>query len=352
MTDADFISAVKALGATQMIAAQAFDASEYAAYDSADKMRVQRCIASGLNNSDSAMGCYLGEMDDVSRLRPWFSRIAELKHGIAQAEPYDPEPANGRFDIADFGLPPVSARIRVGRNLDGYPLPALMTEADRLALEEEVVSAVTKLGWEGEYHSLTQARPDTIDAAQQQKLIDEHLLFKPLDTDPYLRAAGVSGNWPSGRGCWISAQRDTIIWVNEEDHLRIMMIRHSTALGALLDDLMTRVAMLEGALGRSFLHDNQFGYLTSCPTNFGTAMRASLHIALPHLMATPDQLKAAANDLGLDLRGVRGEHSDAGEDGTVDLSPAARLGVTEQTIVERLYRGAGTLWTAERAISR
>jgi len=131
-----------------------------------------------------------------------------------------------------------------------------------------------------------------------------------------------------------------------------MVMRHTTALGAVLDDLISRISMLEGALGKTFIHDDQFGYLTSCPTNFGTAMRASLHIALPHLMATPLQLKAATGDLGLDLRGVRGEHSDAGDDGTVDLSPSARLGVNEQAIVERLYRGAGTLWTAERAVSR
>lgn len=352
MTDDDFVKVMGALRETQMIAAQAFDAEEFVALDPDDKVRLRRCMASGLANHDSAMGCYIGETDDVIRLRPWLTRLVEIKHGTAQASVFDPELTTGRFDIADFGVPPMSARIRVGRNLTGYPLPALMSEADRLALEEEVMTAIADLGWEGEYHSLTEGRPDTINLEKQNRLIDNHLLFKPLDGDPYLLAAGVAGQWPSGRGSWIAQDRETVVWINEEDHLRIMMMRRTTQLGTLLDDLLARVAALKGALDRSFQHDDQFGYLTSCPTNFGTAMRASLHIALPHLMAEPDQLKAAARELGLDLRGVRGEHTDAGDDGTVDLSPAARLGVSETAIVDRLYRGAGALWTAERAITR
>ena len=85
MTDEEFLAAMKTLGKTQMLAAQAFDHSEYLAHTSDDKARVRRCIASGIANPDSAMGCYVGESDDVSRLLSWFTRMVELNHWVAQA---------------------------------------------------------------------------------------------------------------------------------------------------------------------------------------------------------------------------------------------------------------------------
>jgi creatine kinase len=79
-------------------------------------------------------------------------------------------------------------------------------------------------------------------------------------------------------------------------------------------------------------------------------MRASLHIKLPGLTSNGrdlTRLKQEAQNLGLAVRGAGGEHSGAGTDGLVDISPSARLGVTEMQIMQRLYDGAAALWAME-----
>lgn len=81
-------------------------------------------------------------------------------------------------------------------------------------------------------------------------------------------------------------------------------------------------------------------------------MRASLHMKLPRLTSGGQDLsalKASAKELGLAVRGAGGEHSAAGSDGLVDISPSARLGVTEMQIMRRLYDGAAKLWEMETA---
>lgn len=81
-------------------------------------------------------------------------------------------------------------------------------------------------------------------------------------------------------------------------------------------------------------------------------MRASLHLKLPRLTGGGTDLTRVmleAKKLGLAVRGAGGEHSDAGGDGLVDISPSARLGVSEMQIMQRLYDGVAALWTLERA---
>ena len=81
-------------------------------------------------------------------------------------------------------------------------------------------------------------------------------------------------------------------------------------------------------------------------------MRASLPMRLPGLTSNGRDLtglKGQAKALGLAVRGAGGEHSDAGEGGLVDISPSARLGVTEMEIMRRLYDGAAALWAMEAA---
>ena len=84
-----------------------------------------------------------------------------------------------------------------------------------------------------------------------------------------------------------------------------------------------------------------YGVVTSCPTNIGTGMRASVHIALPNLTAdgTDAKAKQVARPLGLSVRGLGGEHTPIGADGTVDISPSARFCISEAEIVTALYLG-------------
>ena len=94
-----------------------------------------------------------------------------------------------------------------------------------------------------------------------------------------------------------------------------------------------------------------YGVVTSCPTNLGTGMRASLHIQLPNLTSdgTDAKAKAIAKPLGLSVRGLGGEHTPIGADGTVDISPSARFCIKESEIITALYKGIEQLKAAEDA---
>ena len=117
-----------------------------------------------------------------------------------------------------------------------FPLPGAMTQQDRVGMEKKMCAAFEKLKampeFGGGYHSLTPGHDSFIDAAQYQTLIDEHIMFKDMAADSYLAAAGIASDWPHGRGCYVSEDRAFIIWVGEEDHLRIMCMKKATVSAA------------------------------------------------------------------------------------------------------------------------
>jgi len=156
-----------------------------------------------------------------------------------------------------------------------------------------------------------------------------------MAADRYLTAAGIASDWPFGRGCYVSEDRGFIIWLGEEDHLRIMCMKKGALLNEVFDRLKTAVDVVESKIEGGCAHSKDFGVVTSCPTNIGTGMRASVHIALPNLTkdGTDAKAKAICKPLGLSVRGLGGEHTPIGSDGTVDISPSARFCISEAEIV-------------------
>ena len=100
----------------------------------------------------------------------------------------------------------------------------------------------------------------------------------------------------------------------------------------------------------TFAYSDHLGYITSCPTNLGTAMRASVHIALPHLAKDMEKFKAITDKYHLQIRGIHGEHSES-EGGVYDISNRRRLGITEVEAVQDMYDGVVELIKAEKALS-
>ena len=106
-------------------------------------------------------------------------------------------------------------------------------------------------------------------------------MFKDMDADPYLKSAGISSDWPYGRGCWMSDDGQKIIWIGEEDHLRIMVMKKGFLINEVFSELKELLDTVESIDGIDFAKDEQYGYVTSCPTNLGTGMRASVHVSCP-----------------------------------------------------------------------
>lgn len=98
-----------------------------------------------------------------------------------------------------------------------------------------------------------------------------------------------------------------------------------------------------------FAHDNHLGYITSCPTNCGTALRASVHIKLPKLMKNKEQFNAIADKYYVQIRGIHGEHTET-DDGIFDISNRRRLGRSEKDLVQDMYNGVKALIAAEKAL--
>ena len=172
-----------------------------------------------------------------------------------------------------------------------------------------------------------------------------------MSADTYLLSAGIAQHWPHGRGVYVSEDRGFIIWCGEEDHLRIMCMEKGTVLNTVFDRLKAALDVVNEIEGLEFAISPDYGVVTSCPTNLGTGMRASLHIALPNLTAdgTDAAAKAIAKPLGLSVRGLGGEHTPIGADGTVDISPSARFCIKEAEIITALYKGIEQLKAAEDA---
>jgi len=310
-------------------------------------VRLIDVIASGLTYPESSVGVYAGDEESYTLFAPLLDPIIADYHGFdpkgrhtsdlnpAHLHAANPDP-EGRYVI--------STRIRVARNLCCFPLGPALTRRERRIVEAAVTRALAGLEGDlaGDYYPLYQ-----MDAATKERLIREHFLFK--EGDRFLEAAGLGRDWPDARGIFHNPARTFLVWVNEEDQLRIISMEP----GADLRSVFTRLARALGELERrlTFAYSERLGYLTSCPTNLGTAMRASVHIRLPGLSRDEERLKAIAAGHGLQVRGTHGEHSKS-EGAVYDVSNKRRLGITEVAAVDQLASGVSALIAAEKSLAR
>ena len=189
------------------------------------------------------------------------------------------------MDAAGLHAPPfaaddakmiVSTRIRVGRNLADYPLGPGITNDQRKQIEAKVSESLKSFTGDlaGTYYPL-----NNLSEAQRKHLIEDHFLFK--EGDRFLEAVGLNNDWPNGRGIFHNNDKTFLVWVNEEDQLRIISMQPGADIHAVFDRLCRACNHIEKVV--KFAYDEHLGYVTSCPTNLGTALRASVHIKLPKL---------------------------------------------------------------------
>ena len=118
-------------------------------------------------------------------------------------------------------------------------------------------------------------------------------------------------------------------------------------LHAVFDRLSRGAARIEQEV--KFAHDDHLGYITSCPTNCGTAMRASVHVKLPLLCKDKARFQAIADQYYVQIRGIHGEHTET-DDGTYDISNKRRLGRSEKDLVQDMYDGVKAMIAAEKEL--
>ena len=164
---------------------------------------------------------------------------------------------------------------------------------------------------------------DNTPVIEWQKLVEKHLISPDLTKNTAYRAAVVSKD------------EDICIMINEEDHLRLQAITAGIDLKSVLD----RANRLDDIFAEEFEYgySDKLGYLTACPTNVGSGMRASVMLHLPLLTESGyiSQLASAAGRMGIAVRGMYGEGSKA-EGGIYQVSNQITLGISEEEIIKRI----------------
>jgi creatine kinase len=256
----------------------------------------------------------------------------------------------------------ISTRIRVARSIEGYRFPSSMSRSDRRRVErlvgECVLNSQGPILSNGTYVPLL-----SMTIERNLDLIRRHVLFD--NPNEWMIASGLGRDWPDGRAVYANvpdlmndagadgkgSMPDFMIWVNEEDHLRMMCLRSGGDIQGVFATLTNGVRELEREMrlrGHHFVHDSRLGYLTSCPTNVGTGMRASVHVRLTNLGKRPGFFDLIER-LKLEVRGKYGE-TDRHYTGVFDISNLERLGKSEVHLINVMVEGVAKLIDLERRL--
>uniref|UniRef100_A0A7E4V5H0 arginine kinase n=1 Tax=Panagrellus redivivus TaxID=6233 RepID=A0A7E4V5H0_PANRE len=304
------------------------------------------CIRSGVYNLDAGVGVYAPDAESYTVFADLFDKIIEDYHGFSPKQKQPPvDLGEGRCKelkpLDPQGKYIKSTRIRCGRSLAGFPFNPLLKAADYETMEAKVkqsLESVKDKELKGTYYPLQGMTKET-----QAKLIADHFLFK--EGDRHLQHANACNFWPKGRGIFHNNNKSFLVWVNEEDHLRIISMQDGSDVGNVLDRLIRGVKAIEAIV--PFSRDPRLGFLTFCPTNLGSTVRASVHIKLPKVSARKD-FKQICDKLNLQVRGIHGEHSES-EGGVFDISNKQRLGISEYQAVRQMYDGVKKLIELEES---
>ena len=214
----------------------------------------------------------------------------------------------------------ISTRIRLARNVAGYPFLRRMTDEQRRDVQTQVCRAIQELGLFKDFCFL---ELDDTSHVDRQFLVERHLISREL--------AGGEGI----RGVAFGHDEAESLMINEEDHLRLQVMRS----GLQLEEAWRQASQLDDQLeGRlSFSFSSRLGYLTACPTNVGTGLRASVMLHLPALVITRqiEKVFQAISRMRLAVRGLYGEGTQATGD-FYQISNQVTLGKTEEEILETL----------------
>lgn len=216
----------------------------------------------------------------------------------------------------------LSSRIRLARNLRSQPFPGRASVAQLGEITAELQEITSELmaadGHEYDFVMLEDLKP-----LDRYVLVEKHIISPNHVVDPVNRALIVRDD------------ASVSIMINEEDHLRLQCLAGGLNLAAALEKANAVDDVIEAKHDVAFL--DTIGYLTACPTNIGTGLRASVMIHLPALVLTKQigRIVAIATQLGLTVRGLYGEGTEAAGN-IFQISNQVTLGRTEQDIVNNL----------------
>jgi protein-arginine kinase len=303
-----------------------------------------KAIAVAVEFDNQHCGIYAGDEDSYLDFADIFDPLICEYHGLPAGFKHvsnmNVEEIKGNVGS---DVPVHSVRIRVGRSIQGFGLSPGITKDQRVGVENLMKNAFPKFAGDlaGNYYALT-----GMDEKVRQQLVDDHFLF--MSGDPNLKVAGMERDWPEGRGIFHNEAKTFLVWINEEDQLRIISMQKGGDVRGVFERLARGIKTVQDSVkaesGKDFQLSDKFGYIHSCPTNLGTGMRASVHVDLPGWTKEGlPALQKRCEELSVQPRGTRGESG--GQTGhTYDISNKHRLGHSEVSLVQTMIDGVNTLW--------
>ncbi len=229
----------------------------------------------------------------------------------------------------------VSSRIRLARNFKNYPFPSKMTREQSAQIITEAKEAI--FGNNDIKNDFLYLGMDDITQIDKQALVEKHLISPEFAI--------------SKKECGVIVSRDEKvgIMINEEDHIRLQCLYPGMQIQAAWEYCDRVDSILESAIEVAF--DMSYGYLTCCPTNLGTGMRASILLHLPAFSMTGyiKNLLTACEKLGISVRGFYGEHSQA-EGNMFQISNQITLGNNEIDIINNVVNIVAQIIEKERQL--
>lgn len=213
----------------------------------------------------------------------------------------------------------VSSRIRFARNLSNFPFIIKLDKNIKQKIEETIKDVTPSIGYGLKFVKLKDMDEITKMSLVEKRLVSPNFVLNKEDTGAIL----------------INDDENISVMINEEDHLRIQVMSS----GLDLENLMNLSIEVDEKIGSvlPFAYNEQYGFLTACPTNVGTALRVSVMVHLPGLARTGNirKILEVINNFGMNIRGIYGEGSKSGGD-MYQVSNKQTLGISEAEIVKNL----------------
>ncbi|KAJ7987061.1 hypothetical protein DPEC_G00334850 [Dallia pectoralis] len=373
---------------------------------------LDQCIQTGVDNPGhpfiKTVGMVAGDEESYEVFADIFEPVIKDRHNG-----YDPKTMKHPTDLDASKITNamfderyvLSSRVRTGRSIRGLSLPPACSRSERREVERVTVQALAGLKGDlaGRYYSL-----GDMNEKEQQQLIDEHFLFdkpvsplltaafmardwpdargssvsraihlvkpeewracshsirrRPLEKDhflfdkpvsPLLTCAFMARDWPDGRGIWHNNEKTFLIWVNEEDHTRVISMEKGGNMKRVFERFCRGLQQVEKLIkerGWEFMWNERLGYILTCPSNLGTGLRAGVHVRLPYLSRDARFGKILEN-LRLQKRGTGGVDTAAIGD-TFDISNNDRLGKSEVELVQMVVDGVNYLIECEKKLEK
>jgi len=327
-----------------------------------------KCIKTGIDNKGHHMiktvGLVGGDEESYTVFKDLFDPVISDRHNGFAADAVHPTCLDlskvHTTKLDPSGKYVLTARVRTGRSIRGFRLPPACQFEERRELEKIIVKGLARLDGDlkGDYFPLHGSKsfadkPEGMTKEKEEELRDSGNLFQEPDST-LLLSSGCGRHWPDARGIYHNNDKNCFVWVNEEDHMRIVSMQKGDDIQAVfsrfvrLCDEVQKVLKEENA---DFMHSEHLGYILACPSNLGTGLRAGALVKIPLLSAKPE-FKGWLGKMGLQARGKGGVDAEANADGIFDISNADRLGKSEVDLVNIMIDGVAKCVELEQKLEK